>query len=74
MAALDPIQRDRFVQLFPELPAHHAESVLLHILGVPLNSIRNRKGIETCKRLMGVSSLHELRCIVLARILLSKNI
>jgi hypothetical protein len=74
MAVLDPIQRNRLVQLFPELPAQHAENVLLHILGVPLNTIKKRRGIETCKRLMGVGSIHELRCIVLARILLSKNI
>ena len=73
MAVLDPIQRDRFVQLFPELPAEYADLLLLHTLGM-----QNSRGqgntsrkIQTCKERLGLNTTHELRCVVLARLLLS---
>jgi len=70
MAVLDPIQRDRFVQLFPELPAEYADLLLLHTLGMPNSRAQGRK-IQTCKERLGLNTTHELRCVVLARLLLS---
>lgn len=72
MAVLDPIQRDRFVQLFPELPAEYADLLLLHTLGMQ-NSRQgsNNRKIQTCKERLGLNTTHELRCVVLARLLLS---
>ena len=71
MAALDPIQLDRFVQIFPELPAKDASLLLTYTLGLPCGSTVGRRKINRCKELLGLNSLHELRCVVLARLLLN---
>lgn len=71
MAMLDPIRRDRFVQLFPELPASCAEALLLYALGLPYNSKRNGRQIQICKEQLGLNTMFELRCVVLSRLLLN---
>lgn len=74
MAALDPIQLDRFVQIFPELRAQDAEMLLTYTLGIPCGGDHRRRRINRCRESLDLNSLHELRCVVLARLLLSKNI
>lgn len=71
MAALDPIQVNRFVQIFPEIPAQDASLLLTYTLGLPCGSTVGRRKINRCKELLGLNSLHELRCVVLARLLLN---
>jgi hypothetical protein len=71
MAALDPIQLDRFVQIFPELPAKDASLLLTYTLGMPCGGEARRRRINRCRELLGLNSLHELRCVVLARLLLN---
>jgi hypothetical protein len=66
MAVLDPIQRNRFVQLFPELPAQYADLLLMHTLGMPAGNEYSRKKIQICKERLGLNTIHELRCVVLA--------
>lgn len=73
MAALDPIQLDRFVQIFPEIPAQDASLLLTYTLGMPCSGESGRRKIHRCKELLGLNSLHELRCVVLARVLLNSN-
>lgn len=74
MAVLDPIQVERFVQLFPELPEQYAELLLLHALGIPLGTQNNCRKITNCKERLGLHTNIELRCVVLARLLLNEKI
>jgi hypothetical protein len=81
MAALDPIQVNRFVQLFPELPAEYADVVMLYAAGAAqveiagVNGSPTRRQVEwmlkkTAKRLE-LHSIQAIRTVVIARLLLS---
>lgn len=81
MAALDPIQVNRFVQIFPELPVEYADIVMLYAAGAAqveitgVNGSPTRRQVEwvlkkTAKRLE-LHSIQAIRTVVIARLLLS---
>lgn len=81
MAVLDPIQRDRFVQLFPELPTEYADVVMLYAAGAAQVEIVGVDGSPTRRQVefrlkkaascLGLHSIQAIRTVVIARLLLS---
>jgi len=77
MAAINTTQLKLFHNLFPELTAVQTETALLYCYGLGREEVAGirrvsvpavDKSLTTCRRLLNVDSLGQLRAVVLLRI------